>query len=65
HAEVRGIQLDFQKNFTSNEPTANSRVKNRFNKTISQVEREVDYERRRNQETLKELSREYARRNKP
>ncbi|MBN6362185.1 MULTISPECIES: AAA family ATPase [Providencia] len=64
HAEVRGIKLDFQKNFTSNEPTANSRVNSRFSKSFSQVEAEVDYQQRQEKELLKELSKEYAKRNR-
>lgn len=46
HAEVRGINLDFQKNFTGNEPTANVRTRTRFSKSYSQIEKEVDEQRK-------------------
>lgn len=64
HAEVRGIKLDFQKNFTSNEPTANSKINVRFSKNVSQIEAEVDYLKRKEKELLKDLSSEYAKRNR-
>lgn len=43
-AESNRITLDFKKNFTSNEPTAQARVKHRGGKTISQVEAEIERE---------------------
>ncbi|EMX8400601.1 AAA family ATPase [Yersinia enterocolitica] len=46
-AEVNKIKLDFETNFTSNEPTAQVRINTRGKKTMSQVE--SDYERELNE----------------
>ncbi|WP_061709697.1 MULTISPECIES: AAA family ATPase [Enterobacteriaceae] len=71
HAEMRSIKLDFERNFTSNEPTVKARLNTRPRKNISQVEQEVEWEERQKEsqkgkETnlLKALSTEYAKRSR-
>ncbi|UUE59004.1 AAA family ATPase [Pectobacterium aroidearum] len=67
HAEIRAIKLDFEKNFTSNEPTVKAKSSVRGRKKFSQIEQEIEREesnKKRNEEILKELSREYAKRSR-
>ncbi|ADU73012.1 AAA family ATPase [Pantoea sp. At-9b] len=44
HAEMRAIKLDFEKNFTSNEPTVRAKTSSRGGKTYSQIEAEIERE---------------------
>lgn len=71
HAEMRSIKLDFEKNFTSNEPTVKAKIRTRPGKAISQIEQEIEREEenkvrqsKRDEEVLKSLSREYSKRSK-
>lgn len=71
HAEMRSIKLDFERNFTSNEPTVKTRLNTRPRKNISQIEKELEreeeqkgYQTNEDMEILKELSRELAKRSR-
>ncbi|WFN55591.1 ATP-binding protein [Dickeya lacustris] len=71
HAEMRTIKLDFEKNFTSNEPTVKAKLSTRGRKTFSQIEKEIEQEEEKrtlqsehDNELLKTLSSEYATRSK-
>lgn len=71
HAEMRSIKLDFERNFTSNEPTVKARLNTRPRKNISQIEKELEreeeqkgYQTKEDMEVLKELSREFAKRSR-
>lgn len=71
HAEMRTIKLDFEKNFTSNEPTVKAKLSTRGRKTFSQIEKEIEQEEEkrtlqseRDNKLLKSLSSEYAKRSK-
>ena len=71
HAEMRSIKLDFERNFTSNEPTVKARLNTRPRKNISQIEKEIEKEEKyqdaqANKEinALKVLSTEFAKRSR-